>query len=37
MTLEFWAVSGAPSPWRAALGMAFKGPDYDVQMLSAQH
>ncbi|WP_299083921.1 glutathione S-transferase family protein [uncultured Ruegeria sp.] len=36
MTLEFWTVSGAPSPWRAALGMAFKGLDYDVHMLSAQ-
>ncbi|WP_299604945.1 glutathione S-transferase family protein [uncultured Tateyamaria sp.] len=35
MTVEFWTVSGAPSPWRAALGMAFKGLDYDVHMLSA--
>ncbi|MBY5934753.1 glutathione S-transferase family protein [Tateyamaria omphalii] len=35
MTLEFWTVSGAPSPWRAALGMAFKGLEYDVHLLSA--
>ena len=35
MPLEIWTVSGAPSPWRAALGMAFKGLDYDVQLLSA--
>ncbi len=35
MTLEFWTVSGAPSPWRVALGMAFKGLDYKVHMLSA--
>ncbi len=35
MTLEFWTVSGAPSPWRAALGMAFKGLTYDVHLLSA--
>ncbi|MEJ6392375.1 glutathione S-transferase family protein [Gymnodinialimonas sp. 2305UL16-5] len=35
MTLQFWTVSGAPSPWRAALGMAFKGLDYDVHLLSA--
>ena len=36
MTLEIWTVSGAPSPWRAALGMAFKGLDYKVHLLSAQ-
>ncbi|MDX8354725.1 glutathione S-transferase family protein [Cognatiyoonia sp. IB215182] len=35
MSLEIWTVSGAPSPWRAALGMAFKGLDYDVHLLSA--
>lgn len=35
MPLEIWTVSGAPSAWRAALGMAFKGLDYDVNMLSA--
>ncbi len=35
MTLEFWTVSGAPSSWRVALGMAFKGLDYEVRMLSA--
>ncbi|MEM6339900.1 MAG: glutathione S-transferase family protein [Pseudomonadota bacterium] len=35
MTLEFWTVSGAPSPWRAALGMAFKGLKYEVHLLSA--
>lgn len=35
MTLELWTVSGAPSPWRVALGMAFKGLDYDIHMLSA--
>ena len=35
MTLEIWTVSGAPSSWRAALGMAFKGLDYDVHLLSA--
>lgn len=35
MTIELWTVSGAPSPWRVALGMAFKGLDYDVHMLSA--
>lgn len=35
MTLQFWTVSGAPSPWRAALGMAFKGLKYEVHLLSA--
>jgi len=35
MTLELWTVSGAPSPWRVALGMAFKGLDHEVHMLSA--
>lgn len=35
MSLEIWTVSGAPSPWRAALGMASKGLDYDVHLLSA--
>ncbi|GGX66342.1 glutathione S-transferase [Tateyamaria omphalii] len=35
MSLEIWTVSGAPSPWRAALGMAFKGLDYNVNLLSA--
>ncbi|WP_299649070.1 glutathione S-transferase family protein [uncultured Tateyamaria sp.] len=35
MTLEFWTVSGAPSPWRVALAMAFKGLTYDMHMLSA--
>lgn len=35
MKLELWTVSGAPSPWRAALGMAFKGLAYDVHLLSA--
>lgn len=35
MKLEFWTVSGAPSPWRVALGMAFKGLDYDIHLLSA--
>ncbi len=35
MSLEIWTVSGAPSPWRATLGMAFKGLDYDVHLLSA--
>ena len=35
MSLEIWTVSGAPSPWRAALGMAFKGLDYNVHLLSA--
>ncbi len=35
MTLELWTVSGAPSPWRAALGMAFKGLDYEVHLLAA--
>lgn len=35
MPLEIWTVSGAPSPWRAALGMAFKGLDYKVNLLSA--
>lgn len=35
MTLEFWTVSGAPSPWRVALGLAFKGLDCNVHMLSA--
>lgn len=35
MTLEFWTVSGAPSPWRVALGMAFKGLDYKIHLLSA--
>ncbi|MEM1076807.1 MAG: glutathione S-transferase family protein [Pseudomonadota bacterium] len=35
MSMEIWTVSGAPSPWRAALGMAFKGLDYDVYLLSA--
>lgn len=37
MSLEIWTVSGAPSPWRAALGMAFKGLDYSVNLLSAAH
>ncbi len=35
MTLELWTVSGAPSPWRVTLGMAFKGLDYDANLLSA--
>ena len=35
MTLEFWTISGAPSPWRVALAMAFKGLDYKTHMLSA--
>ncbi|MEM9585444.1 MAG: glutathione S-transferase family protein [Pseudomonadota bacterium] len=35
MSLEFWTVSGTPSPWRVALGMAFKGLDYDINLLSA--
>ncbi len=35
MTLEFWTVSGAPSPWRVALAMAFKGLDCKTHMLSA--
>ncbi|MEM1286068.1 MAG: glutathione S-transferase family protein [Pseudomonadota bacterium] len=35
MTPHLWTVSGAPSPWRVALAMAFKGLDYEVQMLSA--
>ena len=35
MSLEIWTVSGAPSPWRVTLGMAFKGLDYNVNMLSA--
>lgn len=35
MTLKLWTVSGAPSPWRVALGMAFKGVTCDTQMLSA--
>lgn len=35
MSLEIWTVSGAPSPWRASLGMAFKGLDYQVHLLSA--
>lgn len=35
MTLEFWTISGAPSPWRVALAMVFKGLDYKVHMLSA--
>lgn len=35
MTLKFWTVSGAPSPWRVALGLAFKGVTYETIMLSA--
>ncbi len=35
MSLEIWTVSGAPSPWRVALGMTFKGLDYNVNLLSA--
>ncbi|MEM8617963.1 MAG: glutathione S-transferase family protein [Pseudomonadota bacterium] len=35
MSLKIWTVSGAPSPWRVTLGMAFKGLDYDVTLLSA--
>ncbi len=35
MSPKIWTVSGAPSPWRLTLGMAFKGLDYDVTLLSA--
>ena len=35
MTLTLWTVSGAPSPWRVALGMAFKGIESETRLLSA--
>ncbi|MGZ2260203.1 glutathione S-transferase family protein [Roseobacter sp. A03A-229] len=35
MTPTLWTVSGAPSPWRVALGMAFKGIPCDIELLSA--
>lgn len=35
MNLKLWTVSGAPSPWRVALALAFKGVSSEIHMLSA--
>ncbi|PCJ18814.1 MAG: glutathione S-transferase [SAR86 cluster bacterium] len=35
MNLKIYTVSGAPRGWRALLGMAFKGLDYEVKYLEA--
>lgn len=35
MSLTFYTISGAPSPWRVAVGMAIKGIDCKIEMLSA--
>lgn len=34
MDMKLWTISGAPSPWRVALALAFKGLSYDIKMLS---
>lgn len=34
MDMKLWTISGAPSPWRVALALAFKGLRYDTKMLA---
>jgi len=34
MEMKLWTVSGAPSAWRVALALAFRGLAYDVHLLS---
>lgn len=34
MDMKLWTISGAPSPWRVALALAFKGLSYETTMLS---
>jgi glutathione S-transferase len=34
MDMKLWTISGAPSPWRVALALAFKGLSYDTKLLS---
>ncbi len=35
MDMKLWTISGAPSPWRVALALAFKGLSFETTMLSA--